>query len=71
MPVSSEDDSGRPDLLGMPGNLNIPGRRKNAGNPVMSDGTVGDAAFRDGVLIVLGAWALLFFLAYSLRRHNV
>jgi hypothetical protein len=34
-------------------------------------GTPGDMAVMDAVLIVGCAWLLLFFLAFSLRRHNV
>jgi hypothetical protein len=34
-------------------------------------GTPGDMAVMDAVMIVGAAWALLFFLALSLRRHNV
>jgi hypothetical protein len=70
VPISSEDDPGRSALLGMPDNLNIPGRRKSGVTAAVSgDGSVGDAAFRDGVIIVLLCWAVLFALAYSLRRH--
>lgn len=32
--------------------------------------TVGGVALNDAALLVLGCWALLFFLAYSLRHHN-
>lgn len=34
-------------------------------------GTVGDVALMDALLIVGIAWAVLFLLAFSLRRHNV
>jgi hypothetical protein len=34
-------------------------------------GSTGDQALMDAVLIVVGAWALLFLLAFSLRKHNV
>lgn len=43
-----------------------PSKRKPAGK-----GTVGDAAFMDAVMIVVAAWALLLFLYFSLRNHNV
>lgn len=36
-----------------------------------SKGSVGDVALMDAIGIVVGAWLLLFFLAFSLRRHNV
>ena len=34
-------------------------------------GTAGDMAVMDAVMIVGAAWLILFFLAFSLRRHNV
>jgi hypothetical protein len=34
-------------------------------------GTPGDMAVMDAVIIVGAAWLILFFLAFSLRRHNV
>lgn len=34
-------------------------------------GTPGDMAVMDAVMIVGVAWLILFFLAFSLRRHNV
>lgn len=34
-------------------------------------GTAGDMAVMDAVMIVGAAWLVLFFLAFSLRRHNV
>ena len=40
---------------------------KRAGDP----GSVGDQALMDALLIVLLAWALLFMLMFSLRRHNI
>lgn len=40
---------------------------KNAG----SKGSVGDIALKDALIIVGVAWFIVFFLAFSLRRHNV
>lgn len=40
---------------------------KNAGSP----GSVGDTALMDALAIVVGAWVVLFILAFSLRRHIV
>ena len=71
MPLAAENEPGRNALLGMPDNMNIPGRRSKAGSALKGDGSIGDVAFRDGILIVLGAWVLLFLLAYTLRHHNV
>jgi len=36
-----------------------------------SKGSVGDVAVMDAICIVVAAWALLFFLSFSLRNHNV
>lgn len=36
-----------------------------------SKGSVGDTALMDAIAIVIGAWILLFLLAFSLRHHNV
>lgn len=53
------------------------------GNPIVSTrepvgpktagdkGTPGDMAVMDAVMIVGAAWLLLFFLMFSLRRHNI
>lgn len=34
-------------------------------------GTTGDEAFKDAIFIVVAAWAILFFLTFSLRTHSV
>jgi len=34
-------------------------------------GTTGDEAFMDAVYLVVGAWVVLFFLVYSLRRYSI
>lgn len=34
-------------------------------------GSLGDTALMDAIAIVVGAWVVLFVLAYSLRRHNI
>lgn len=56
---------------------------ERVGNPIVSTrepvgpktagdkGTPGDMAVMDAVMIVGAAWLLLFFLAFTLRRHNV
>lgn len=33
-------------------------------------GSTGDQAVMDAVMLVGAAWVILFFLAFSLRRHN-
>lgn len=35
-----------------------------------SKGSIGDTALMDAVAIVIGAWVVLFLIAFSLRRHN-
>jgi hypothetical protein len=40
---------------------------KRAGDP----GSVGDQALMDALIIVALAWALLFLLTFTLRRHNI
>ena len=40
---------------------------KRAGDP----GSLGDQALKDAITIILVGWALLFLLAFSLRKHNV
>lgn len=54
-------------LRGMPGN---PGRDPKK-TPKTGSGSVGDIAFKDAVALVIIAWLVLFFLAYSLRHHNI
>ena len=44
-----------------------PKRPKRAGDP----GSIGDQALKDAVLVIAIGWALLFLLAFSLRKHNV
>lgn len=34
-------------------------------------GTTGDEAFKDAIFIVCAAWAILFFLTFSLRGHSI
>ena len=35
-----------------------------------SKGSVGDTALMDAVAVVIGAWIVVFLIAFSLRRHN-
>ncbi|HXK36334.1 MAG TPA: hypothetical protein VJ553_02035 [Candidatus Paceibacterota bacterium] len=70
MSVQTEDVIS-PTLKGMPGVSMSEPKARSAKGMLTGDGSVGDAAFRDGVILVLVAWALLFFLAYSLRRHII
>jgi hypothetical protein len=34
-------------------------------------GSPGDRALMDGITLIVGCWVVLFFLSYSLRRHNI
>jgi len=36
-----------------------------------SKGSLGDVALMDAICIVVGAWLVLFVLAFSLRRHII
>jgi len=61
------EDTSRP-LAGTQKNgARDPKRKPNAGEK----GSMGDMALMDGLIIVGAAWIILFFLAYSLRHHNV
>ena len=67
MPLLKEPENGAPPLAGTPGNpAHDPTRKDKQGK-----GSIGDKALMDAIIIVALAWALLFFLAYSLRHHNV
>jgi len=63
MPFATEDDrQGKAAVF-----TREPVGPKNAG----SKGSIGDTAVMDAICIVVAAWVVLFFLAYSLRRHNI
>jgi predicted metal-binding membrane protein len=63
MPMGTEDDrQGRPISM-----TREPVGPKNAA----SKGSIGDTALKDGLIIVGCAWAVLFLLMFSLRRHNI
>ncbi|GIH29363.1 hypothetical protein Aph01nite_76730 [Acrocarpospora phusangensis] len=38
-----------------------------AGDP----GSIGDQALKDALIIIVAAWAVLFFLGFSLRGFNI
>lgn len=61
--MKSEDSSGRPTLVTS---------REPVGPRVAGDkGSPGDRALMDALIIVGVAWAVLFFLMWSLRGHNI
>lgn len=46
--------------------------REPVGPRVAGDkGSPGDRALMDAIIMVVVAWAVLFFLAWSLRSHNI
>lgn len=63
MPIAKENGSGSPELAVT--------REPVGPNTAGAKGTNGDKALIDAVIIVAIAWLILFFLAYSLRKHNV
>lgn len=64
MPIAKETGGGSPAL--------VTSREPQGATAAPGDkGSAGDRALMDAVFIVLGAWLILFFLAYSLRAHNV
>lgn len=54
-------------LKGMPGN---PGRDPKAKDKT-GKGSIGDVALKDAIILVVAAWLVILFLAYTLRNHNV
>lgn len=63
MPIRTEETSGAPTLSGG----RDPERRSRSGQ----SGSSGDVAVKTAVGIVIAAWLLLLFFAYSLRHHNI
>lgn len=66
MPTGTESEKIAP-LVGTKDNPAREPRKR----PASGKGSIGDTAFMDSVVIVGIAWALLFFLYFSLRNHNV
>lgn len=54
-------------LKGMPNNPGRDPKRAVDGEK----GSIGDKAFMDAIAFVVIAWAVVLFLAISLRHHNV
>lgn len=54
-------------LVGTTGNPAREPRKR----PATGKGSIGDQAFTDGVMIVIGAWVILLFLMFSLRSYNI
>jgi hypothetical protein len=68
MPTATETNTESPPLSGTSEN---PARDPSRSQPKEGPGSMGDIAFRDAVMIVAIAWAVMLFLAWSLRHHNV
>lgn len=66
MAMATEQEQNRV-LVGSPGNP----AREPTKRPPTGKGSIGDTTFKDAVLLVVLAWALLFMLYFSLRKHNV
>jgi len=66
MPMATEAEKVAP-LVGTKENP----AREPSKKPATGKGSMGDIAFKDAVLIVVIAWIVIFFLAYTLRHHNV
>lgn len=64
----TDTDTGGPPLAGTQQNGARDPKRKT---PPGSQGSLGDKAFMDSLLIVVVAWVVLLFLALSLRHHNI
>ncbi len=63
MPMATEDERvGRPIKM-----TNEPVGPKNAG----SSGSPGDVALKDAIALIVVCWLIVFFLMFSLRRHNI
>ena len=62
MPMAKDDGSTSPNL--------VTSREPTVQNKGTAK-SVGEQAFNDAVIIIIAAWLVLFFLAFSLRRHNI
>lgn len=66
MPTGTEQEK----VVHLVGSKDNPAREPRK-RPPSGKGSIGDIAFRDSVVLVVIAWALVLFLYYSLRNHNV
>lgn len=62
MPILNEDDRQGRSIV----TTREPAGPKNAA----SKGSVGDVALMDALGVVIGAWLIVLFITFSLRRHN-
>ena len=69
MPIMGSEDGPRstaPTLSGTADSRDMKPRSR-PGEP----GSLGDQAFKDALIVVVGAWAVLLFLSFTLRSYNV
>ena len=66
MPTATENEK----VVNLVGTKDNPAREPRK-RPSTGKGSIGDVAFMDSVILVAIAWALLLFLMYSLRSHNI
>lgn len=62
MPMKTEDER--------VGNPLVTSREPKGPKKSTGPGSMGDEAFRDAVLVLCVAWALVFLLYFSVRKHN-
>lgn len=62
MPLVSEDER--------VGNPIVTAREPKGPSKSTGPGSMGDEAFKDAVAVLIVAWALLFLLYFSVRKHN-
>lgn len=63
-PIATDDSRQSPPVLATSKEPRVPSSK--GGN-----GTVGDQALMDAIILIVACWVLIFFLALSLRSHNI
>lgn len=66
MPIATDDSRQVPPVLATSNEPKVTKRDKN-GAPV----SVGTQALNDALILIVICWAILIFLAWSLRAHNI
>jgi hypothetical protein len=59
------------DKTEVPSSPDLMTSREPVGPATDKSNTIGAVAVNDALIIITLAWATLFFLAYSLRAHNI
>lgn len=62
MPIKNEDDR--------QGRAIVTTRELVGPKNAASKGSIGDVALMDALGVVVGAWLIVLFITFSLRRHN-